>query len=179
MSYASFYDGILRPVLDSVNHYGNRNAFYINERFYTYAELGTCISRICFALENTFHGNSKVGLVINDDLETYASIIALWLEGNSYVPLHPGWPLERCLDICNQVELDLVLDSSEKSRYLNNSVIKTSALLDCLDIIEPKENIPDDELAYTLFTSGLLPKNTAVSPTFIPTSITTSSYSSL
>ena len=62
--------------------------------------------------------SQKVGLVINNDLRTYASIIAIWLMGKCYVPLHPQWPLERCLDIVGQVGLDTILGSSHD--YLRN-----------------------------------------------------------
>ena len=106
------------------------------------------------ALQQCKYQHTKVGLVINDDLETYASIIALWMDGDCYVPLHPNWPLERCLDICEQVELDLVLDSSEKSRYENVQVLNTSTLEYTVDCLEPKQEVSDDELAYILFTSG-------------------------
>jgi acyl-CoA synthetase (AMP-forming)/AMP-acid ligase II len=61
-------------------------------------------------LENTFQKSRKalhlvnnksgnIGLVANDDIETYASIFAIWLEGFAYVPLHPHQPVERSLEI--------------------------------------------------------------------------------
>ena len=98
--------------------------------------------------------NSKVGLVVNDDLETYASIIALWLEGCCYVPLHPNWPQERCIEICNQVGLDLILDSSDHSRYNSISVLRSSHRVQIVDCLMPKIGVSDEELAYILFTSG-------------------------
>lgn len=149
-----FYSTVLKPITDVIGAYAMRNAFCINEVYYTYAQFGQCISKARMALQRCSFKNTKVGLVINDDLETYASIIALWMEGDCYVPLHPDWPMERCLDICEQVELDLVLDSSEKSRYENVQVLKTSKLEYTLDCLEPKQGVPDEELAYILFTSG-------------------------
>lgn len=113
----SFYNNVLYPIVNSIGTFRDRNAFCIDEEHYTYAQLSQCISKVRVALQQCNYQNSKVGLVINDDLETYASIIALWMEGDCYVPLHPNWPLERCLDICEQVELDLILDSSPESRY--------------------------------------------------------------
>ena len=118
-----FYREILTPIFHSIEQFPSRNAFCIDERTYTYAQFGQCVSKVRSQLTKTNYSNTKVGLAINDDLETYASIIALWLEGDCYVPLHPNWPLERCLDICEQVELDLVLDSSEMTRYENVQVI--------------------------------------------------------
>ena len=149
-----FYNNILTPILRSIEQFPSRNAFCIDEEHYTYAQFGQCVSKVRSQLTKTNYNNTKVGLVINDDLETYASIVALWLEGDCYVPLHPGWPLERCQDICEQVELDLILDSSEQTRYEGVQVINTSALEYEQDCLTPKEGVSDEELAYILFTSG-------------------------
>jgi amino acid adenylation domain-containing protein len=95
-----------------------------------------------------------VGLVINDDIETYASIFALWLAGYSYVPLHPGWPLERCIDIIDQVKLDLIIDSSESSRYNNEVVINPVDLDYTEDDFSINDDVSEEAIAYILFTSG-------------------------
>ena len=145
---------ILNCIREEIRKNPSNNAFCIDEEYYTYTQFGQCVSKVRTALQGCYNHNSKVGLVINDDLETYASIIALWLEGDCYVPLHPDWPLERCVDICEQVELDLILDSSKATRYENVNVIGTVSLAyeqECLDL---NESISDEELAYILFTSG-------------------------
>lgn len=149
-----FYNKVLKPVLDCIERFPERNAFCIGKKLYSYKDFGQYISKVREAIINTKHENSKVGLVINDDIETYASIFALWLEGDCYVPLHPSWPLERCQDICEQVELDLILDSSEKTRYESVYVINTSVLEYEQDCLIPKVKVSDEELAYILFTSG-------------------------
>lgn len=149
-----FCSEVLTPIINSIKLYSTRNAFCINEEHFTYAQLGQCVSKVRTALQQCNYKSTNVGLVINDDLESYASIIALWLEGNCYVPLHPDWPIERCLDICEQVELDLVLDSSKKSRYDGIQVLHTSELAYDKECLEPKAGISDEELAYILFTSG-------------------------
>ena len=149
-----FVDEILKTIQDSILVCSDKNAFCIDEKYYSYCQYGQCISKIREALKKSKCHNNKVGLVINDDLETYAAIIALWLEGDCYVPLHPNWPLERCLDICEQVELDLILDSSETSRYENVQVLNTAKLEYTVDSLAPKDDVSDDELAYILFTSG-------------------------
>lgn len=149
-----FYKNILAPIVNNISLFSSRLAFYIDDKPYTYQQFGQCVSKIRNQISKTVYGNTKVGLVVNDDLETYATIIALWLEGDSYVPLHPSWPLERCLDICEQVELDLILDSSEKTRYEDVKVINTSVLHYEADFLSPKTDISEDDLAYILFTSG-------------------------
>ena len=149
-----FYEEILQPMLNNIKYKRNRNAFYIGERYFSYCSLGQCISGIRIEVAKIATKTAMVGLVINDDLETYASIIALWLEGKCYVPLHPNWPLERCRDICEQVELNLILDSSKETRYEGWDVINTSRLIYEFDCLEPVRDISDDELAYILFTTG-------------------------
>lgn len=154
---SEFYPVILTPVISSVHNFPDRNAFCIDEQFYTYEQFGQTISKIRTAIQSENFSNPNVGLVINDDLETYASIFALWLDGHSYVPLHPNWPIDRCCDIIEQVDIDLVLDSSEKSRYSNRGGYKclnTNALTFESMSLESKQGVSDDDLAYILFTSG-------------------------
>lgn len=154
-----FNQNILNKIIRCINQNGNSNAFCIAEVYYTYAQLGQCISKIRSQLIKINYCNAKVGLVINDDLETYASIIALWLEGDCYVPLHPDWPLHRCMDICEQVELDLILDSSDTTRYENINILSTTNLdsieiTDIINYLNVRQDISDEELSYILFTSG-------------------------
>lgn len=149
-----FYREIITPLLDNIEKFSERNAFCINKKFYTYKQLGQNISKIRKAITNAKFNNTNVGLVTNDDIETYASIFALWLEGYGYVPLHASWPIERCLDIVEQVGLDLILDSSKKTRYEGNAIIDTHNLEFTHDMLDFKKGILDDAIAYILFTSG-------------------------
>ncbi|WP_242357595.1 AMP-binding protein [Bacteroides acidifaciens] len=145
---------VIFPVLSSIATFADRNAFCIAEEFYTYKTLGQTISKVRDAIASTKIVNKNVGLVINDDIETYASIFALWLEGYSYVPLHPNWPLERCMNIVDQVGMDIILDSSSETRYADVKVLHTSILNYTSDNLDFKEGISDENIAYILFTSG-------------------------
>ena len=149
-----FYKYVMAPVLASIQNYPSNNAFCINEKFYTYEVFGKYVSKIRTAIQETNFNNKNVGLVINDDIETYASIFALWLEGCGYVPLHPNWPIERCLDIVGQVNLDLILDSSENTRYEDITVILTTSLDFVSENLIYDDKFSDDNIAYILFTSG-------------------------
>ena len=149
-----FYSQIIQPVLGSIHQFADRNAFCINKTFFTYKDLGQTISKVRDALEKRSISNHNVGLVINDDIETYSAVFALWLEGCSYVPLHPCWPIERCLDIVAQVGIDLILDSSKSTRYETGTVLNTSALSYKSDNLEYKDGFSEDAIAYILFTSG-------------------------
>lgn len=153
-----FSKQILEPILASIKKCSNRNAFLINKRFYTYKQFSEYVSKIRIALCEIDQKNKQVGLVINDDIETYASIIALWMEGKCYVPLHPNWPIDRCMDIIEQVEIDLLLDSSKEfSRYIDKTrsrILPSRALTYSYDCLDLKNTFSDTDLAYILFTSG-------------------------
>ena len=83
-----FEKNITLPLLRSLTANETNNALCIEGRFYTYRELATAIAKIRRELHKV--AETHIGLVANNDLETYASIFALWLEGKCYVPLHPG-----------------------------------------------------------------------------------------
>jgi D-alanine--poly(phosphoribitol) ligase subunit 1 len=119
-----FEKNITLPLLRSLTANETNNALCIEGRFYTYRELATAIAKIRRELHKV--AETHIGLVANNDLETYASIFALWLEGKCYVPLHPGQPLQRCMDIIGQVGIHVVLDSSEATRYHEQNVMMTA-----------------------------------------------------
>lgn len=150
----SFIKEIIEPVLFSINNKPENYAFCIEEKYYTYREFGGCVSNVRMALGECCHEADRMGLVINNDIQTYASIFALWLEGCSYVPLHPNWPLERCKDIIRQVGLKHVIDSSEQVRYSDVDVIRTNHIESQWKSLGFNKNVPDSALAYVLFTSG-------------------------
>ncbi|BCS84692.1 hypothetical protein prwr041_05850 [Prevotella herbatica] len=127
---------IISTLQFSLEKYGERNAFCIEGEYYSYARLKKRIAAVRKVLHNVSEEN--IGLVANDDLDTYASILALWMEGKCYVPLHPDQPLDRCMDIIAQVEITTILDSSKSTRYRNNDVIITSTLNDENELLFPK-----------------------------------------
>ena len=131
-----FYEEVISPILNRIQEKADSPAFFIDDAFYTYRDFGRSISGIRKALSGIASCEDKIGLVINNDIQTYASIFALWMEGKCYVPLHPNWPLERCQDIVGQVGLRHVVDSSSVSRYAGISVIMTGNSA-------PGDDIPD------------------------------------
>lgn len=149
-----FYESIINPLLKFLEPNNHKHSFCIEDNFYSYSKLCYIVNDIRYAIRKSNSNKQSFGLVINNDIETYASILALWFEGKSYVPLHPAWPFDRCSKIINQVELDTVLDSSESTRYNNIHIINTKKLLSTDVLFDIRTDISDDELAYILFTSG-------------------------
>ena len=158
-----FEQNILKPVRESIAKYGERNAFYIDNAFYTYRQFAERIASIRYGIQTTASDEQIWALAIHDDLDTYASIFALWMEGKAYVPLHPNQPLDRNLNIIAQVGLHNVLDSQHKSpfdkegaeyalHYTNDVHFAVSDLN--APILTQWAEVSEDDLAYILFTSG-------------------------
>ena len=146
-------------------NYTNRFAFYINESDFTYKTLEMIITGIRLELKKIPEDQKIIGLAVNDDIYTYASILALWFEGKAYVPLHPKQPLLRNMEIVNQVETQFILDSSEQSLFENIKVIGTSKIKGVDGNLEIAP-CSDDKLSYILFTSGStgIPKGVQITP---------------
>ena len=94
--FANFF---IDQLINSIEKFSNNNAFCINEQFFTYEQFAQNISKVRDKLQLAEVKNKNIGLVVNDDIETYASIFAIWFEGYAYVPLHPSQPHERSLEI--------------------------------------------------------------------------------
>ena len=144
---------VIHPFLESVNTFGTHRAFCINDRFYTYTELAETISKVRIALQREKITGKNIGLVANDDIETYASIFAVWLEGAAYVPIHPKEPMERSLGTIKQANVSLLVNSDTNLKFPLIKTIDSKKLKTGMVNLNPKV-VSDDLLAYILFTSG-------------------------
>ncbi|WP_378173689.1 AMP-binding protein [Aquimarina sp. SS2-1] len=154
----------VKRLQESIEKHSELNVLCINSVFYTYKEFAKEISKIRTAITDVIEESEKlVGLVTNDDIQTYAGIIALWLEGKAYVPVNPEVPFERNIKVFELTETKYVIDSSETSEYINHKVIASKELPDAQINLEPKD-FSSDQLAYILFTSGTtgLPKGVPI-----------------
>ena len=148
-----FDKNVLIPFLKSIESYGHKNAFCIGAQFYNYRELAEHISKIRNALKASDTKSKNIGLLANDDIETYASIFALWLEGYAYVPMDPRQPIERSQEIISQANIHLVISSDGNHFFTGIQTIESKKLIYDELVLKPN-TIPDDTLAYILFTSG-------------------------
>lgn len=142
--------------------YNHTNSVWckIENKEFTYGDLQSFIQSFTPAIAQT---SGPVGLLIRDDFETYASIIACWMCGRAYVPIQPNYPDSRIKDIIELSEIQYYLDSS-----------LTALQIETLECIKPWANektveapsVNEHDLAYILFTSGTTGKPKGVPISF-------------
>lgn len=157
----------LTEIQDNFVNYASRPAFCIADQLFTYGQLSHCVSKVRERLKTA--ADEYIGLVANDDLMTYASILAIWLEGKCYVPLHPHQPLARNMDIIRQVGINTLLDSSPCSSFTANDLKVINATTEEEDedtCSKDGHTFNADHNAYILFTSGSTGRPKGVPVTF-------------
>ncbi len=148
-----FIEKILQPITRQISGRPDHQAFCIAGVHYTYAAFGSQIAAIRQGLRTIDNKSHNIGLVTNDDIQTYASIFALWMEGHAYVPLHHSQPAERSNEIIGQADISLVLNSHPGGSFNAKQLLNTHDLPAAPGLEEPVV-VADTELAYILFTSG-------------------------
>lgn len=139
-----FEKEVLGPLKKSLSLFGDRNAFMIDDVTYTYSQLGERISFFRGLIRSWKTDENIIAVAFHNDINTYASIFSLWMEGKAYVPLHPNWPEERNNSILNQIGCSHIIDTT---KYTSQE--STNDLL-----FDNWVSTNDEELAYVLFTSG-------------------------
>ena len=150
-----FHDQIIDPLLNSIQEFAERNAFCINEKFFTYKDFREVISKIKIQIAE--NEDDVMGLVVNDDIETYASIFAIWSEGKAYTPLNPDVPAERNQSIIDQLNIKTLLDSSDNLELFENAKTVSTKRLKSIELNYKElffKEVEDQKNAYILFTSG-------------------------
>lgn len=162
-------NNILQKIQEGIQSYPEHNAFFIQGQYYTYRELEIKIAGIVDAIQTfTTERNQCIGIIEADNIETYASLLAVLFSGNTYVILNPHNPLERNQSILESTNIDLVLASKKENSQLHNgckNLIITSNLKIDSSLHLGLCKISNESLAYIIFTSGStgIPKGVPIS----------------
>lgn len=133
----------------------NELAFHINGNDYSYSQLFNVVEQVFEVIMKV--PENLIGLYATDDIRTYASILALWFCGKTYIPLNPAQPKERHVEIVKIVKINYILSSDDSYEMDDVISVKTSSLQiegyqrkNSISLIE----VDDTTLAYIIFTSG-------------------------
>lgn len=140
-----------------------RNAFCINNRFYTYGEFSQYIAGSQQLLQSCLKGavGCPVGIMCHDTIETFAAIFATWFSGCYIVPLHPQHPALINHEKITQTGLGLIFTSEEntpedllEAKFIWNKNQRSNASIKITS---------GTSCTYVLFTSGSTGKPKGVS----------------
>ncbi len=147
----------LDNILTNLSLFEERNAFCINETFYSFKEFKQKVAGITAQLKSkNLPKQTPIGVVTTDTLESYASIISLWLNGMIFVPISPENAKDRNVSCIKQAKVNYILSPTLSEAEIVDSrqieVIETASLTADKEL-ENLNTDPDNNL-YILFTSG-------------------------
>lgn len=145
----------IETIVDSLKHYQRNTAFVINGESYSYKDLEDRIGRIINLLKE--NDEPRIGILVDDSIETYAAILALLITGKTYVVLHPSYPESRNIKVAQLAGLRTLLAKGTVDRH--------SQLRDMMNVVSlvnlPKSDseeihytATEKDNAYIIFTSG-------------------------
>lgn len=144
----------MKDIVRSAGGYPDKNAFVIDGTTYSYGDLFAFVNGIHSFLAGAEEG--IIGIVAENRVETYASILAVLLSGKTYVILHPHYPDNRNNKIREAGDIRVILYAGEcrmaESMPDDVSFICTRELRG-----ERKAEYcygEEDTKAYIVFTSG-------------------------
>ncbi len=144
-------------IINAAIKFSENNAFCINTAYYTYKETGKRVNGIKNLLRKS--SSQNIGIVIYDDIETYAAILAVLFAGKTYIPINPHNPPDRNDSIVHQAEISTILSSQVDdvsevfADVLGLDVMDTTNVSDNNHLLE-KPDVDMEQNAYILFTSG-------------------------
>ncbi len=149
---------MLERIRESCEKFPERNAFYIRKNYHSYKELAGKITsaRKTITSLRPVKG-SLIGVITHDDIETYASIFAIWFEGHVFVPISSRNPAGRNGSLIEQTGLKHILSSREELSVIpenHNSKVTSISLPASEEIDLHFPELRGNDLLYILFTSG-------------------------
>lgn len=104
-----FFEFFLKPVFSKKDSLDV--AFCIRNKMYSYSQLYDAVEQIWNVVKDL--PEDLIGLYATDDIRTYASIIALWSCGKTYIPLNPKQPKERHIEVIESVGSHFILSADK------------------------------------------------------------------
>lgn len=149
---------IIELFSDQVNRNPENVAVTIGEKKLTYQELEATSNQLSnYLITKGVAQGDLIPICINRSLDMIVGILAIIKAGAAYVPIDPGYPLQRIKYILDDLKSKFVISNVNSSKELPGELI----LLDKdLDLIKreatsaPGLNVQVNDLLYIIYTSG-------------------------
>lgn len=146
----------IEEIYKNLTEKATNNAVCIDDEYTTYGDLRHKVNGIRNAIRAKIPSEEKgIGLIVYSLPDTYAAIIAFWLEGKYYVPILPFAPVERNQEVVRESGVKHVFSRTDFSQDLCIDTLAIDNLEPCEDDMSFDASlIKSDDIAYLLFTSG-------------------------
>jgi D-alanine--poly(phosphoribitol) ligase subunit 1 len=136
--------------LKTLSEHPDHNALHISGKYYTYKELYNKACHISAQIEDqATEGN--IGILCSNSVWTYASVLAVLLNGGCYIPLNPSYPSVSLQRICESGKIGLILSEEPLSFKYKGKYTVINKTDRAHPHIGSRFHQP---YAYMLFTSG-------------------------
>lgn len=159
---------MIKDIVRAYRNYPDHVAFVIDDTSYTYQEVFARVQGIMPFVQDC--PEDIIGIIAEDCIETYASILAVLLAEKTYVILHPNYPDSRNRTIVESTGMKRVLYGHESGtrQGLPNEIkcISTLEIRDeNTDHLTGEQTQDTNKNAYIIFTSGStgIPKGVPIS----------------
>lgn len=100
-------------ILSNIHKDNNNNALCINNEFYTFSQLEIIASNIQHEIKTNYPFERTFGVVFEDDINTYASIIAIWSSGKAYCLLNPQGTRQDNYELIQKTGCSVIFNASD------------------------------------------------------------------
>lgn len=140
----------------------DKKALQVGDRHWSYKELNEKANQLASYLKTKYNieGGELIALLVDRSEWMLIGMLGIMKAGAAYLPIDPGFPIERIKHILESSEVSLMLSESSQ-RELTDSFSVTHTALDSewehiakASNQNPEEKLSSEEIAYAIYTSG-------------------------
>lgn len=137
-------------IFDNIHKGNNSNALCINNEFYTFSQLEEIAVKIQNEIKTNYPYERVIGVVFEDDINTYASIIAIWSSGKAYCLINPDGNRQENYELIQKTGCNIIFNSS----YIHTEALDFSTpyiFINPNEIPTTNENLRISFINYNIF----------------------------
>lgn len=105
---------LITGFIQSLERFPNRPALEVDDRSFTYQQLGNIVSRIAAMILDARPANQELAAILAyRSIAAYAGVLGILASERGYVPLNPRFPAERNLSMLTLSQTDVVIVGRE------------------------------------------------------------------